>query len=776
MNAADGSPYWSGRANPFPPAAVATFPTPPSEVLTIETRAVREVDDFIDSYLRAAEARDGAAGPGDPPGGLPRGTGRICVIEGNYGTGKTHLALEMIRHIDDAHTRSEVDTRVFYCIAPGGSFLALYKGLVEDVIGYDEVQRRVREFYADIVANALRDRPFTGELVNRLERGDVFPEDVIERLGLREGELREELRRRLSSVTQDEAFTRALVLLVRGDLNKLAWEWLVGGSPSQVIREQGIEKRISTDVQALDALGVIALLYGRKNRRFVLIIDEFENLATSLNRSDAGKVQAFKQLIEVFRAAGALLVVCGLPDIFNILPRDTNRLDKTIIPSGLTEKELTWYIEGKQAPLAGERTLEPFTPKSVGYLVSMTGGTAREVVQLCYYAFERAAATGNKITPTDISLVARQRMPNDGIERARAEIEDVLSEQGWPNEHSVAVSQDADTLADFWVPGDEPGTGCSVILSASILEEAPAHELADQLRALKSDQPRREVILVVSGYLPADLRPAFEDALGAKYVIVYRSATFARDFALVIGDALGRMTQIGAHSQERSLKAEFDRLARQQANTLRVIQDLAGRTEERFNGLQASVTTARRQEGTAGETLSRVLPAHIDEIFSTAENSLNAYGGDIGEFTSEAFTIAAQEPGATYSLVQRFRDHPDAFTGIGVATYLSDLLRAFRSSVEGWMRGLTTRPRAEALGATEQDRLQRICRAYEALFRTVPLYRLDVLAEVTTLVASGQERTGSVLSARREAVRRVLDGLGNRVYQAASDPAAWGDP
>ena len=565
------------------------------------------------------------------------------------------------------------------------------------------------------------------------------------------------------------------MLLVRRDLNKLAWEWLAGGSPSQVLREQGIEKRISTDVQALDALGVIALLYGRKNRRFVLVIDEFENLATSLNRSDAGKIQAFKQLIEVFRAAGALLVVCGLPDIFNILPRDTNRLDKTIIPSALTEEELTWYIEGKQAPLAGERTLKPFTPKSVGYLISMTGGAAREVVQLCYYAFERATATGNRITPSDISAVARQRMPNDGIERARAEIEEVLSEQGWPNEHSVVVSQDADTIADFWVPGD----GRHRMLGHPVrfdTRRSTCPRLADQLRALKSNEPRREVILVVSGYLPADLRPAFDDALGAKYVIIYRSATFARDFALVISDALGRMGQIGAHSEVGNLKAELDRLARQQANTLRVIQDLAGRTEERFNGLQASVATARRQEGTAGEAASRILPVHIDEIFSTAENSLNAYGGDIGDVHERGFHHCRARAGATYSLVQRFRDHPDAFSGIGVATYLSDLLRAFRSSVEGWVRGLATRPRAETVGATERDRLQRMCRAYDALFRTVPLYRLDVLAEVTTLAASGQERTGSVLSARREALRRTLEGLGNRVYQAASDPAAWGDP
>src|SRR5205823_6660905 len=145
------------------------------------------------------------------------------------------------------------------------------------------------------------------------------------------------------------------------------------------------------------------------------------------------------------------------------------RLDKTIIPSGLTEEELTWYIEGKQAPLAGERVLEPFTPKSVGYLISMTGGAAPAGGPLCYLAFERAAETSKKIRASDISVVARQRMPNDGIERARAEIEEVLSEQGWPNEHSVVVSQDADTIADFWVPGDEPGTGCSVILSASIL-------------------------------------------------------------------------------------------------------------------------------------------------------------------------------------------------------------------------------------------------------------------------------------------------------------------
>jgi hypothetical protein len=774
MKAVDGSPPWFGLGNPFPPAAVATFINSPHAELTIRTQAVRDTEEFIDSYVRAA----GQGSDGDP-GNARRerlaGTGRVCLIEGNYGTGKTHLAIEALSHIAAASEAGDIDTRAFYRITPGASFLALYKELVE-TIGQSEIQRRVREFYADVVAKSLSELPYTDDLVSELERGDAHPEDVVAHYGLREGALREQLRLRLRSVTENESFSGALVLLLEPDIDVFAWDWLAGGLPSQVLNERGIGKRLSTDDEALEALGVIALLYGRKNRRFVLVIDEFEKLALTRDPFDASRAQAFKRLLEVFHAAGALLILCSLPDIFNILPRDPGRIDKLITPSPLDEADVRWYIEETQKISFGSRMLEPFTPKGIGSLVSIAGGVAREVVRLCYFAFARASLTGNTITASEINLVARAYLPNDGVERARSEIEEILYEQGWQAERNAVVGEDNGIAVDFWIPGSASGSGCAVIVSGSVLEAVNAQELAGQLLTLRSAEPPRLVILVIGGYLPDDERQVLANALRGESLVSYNPTTFTRDFSRAIRQAFERIGEPGAAEETRGLRAELNRMARQQLNTMRAIQDLAGRTEDRLNALQASVETARpRQEAPPGNPPDvGTLPVEVERIFSVAQSSLSAYGG-IDDFTTEAFAAAGQEPGATYPFVLRVRRDPDAFSGIGVATYLSDLLRSFRASVEDWSRRLesTTLTRGEGPTKAERERLQAICQAYNALYGAAPLFKLESLADVTAAAEGRQEGATAARSARRDALRRAFEGLGERVQQAASSAAGW---
>lgn len=761
-----GENSWQEIGNPFPHAAVARLRWPGSAALTIETPAVREAGQLVSGYLSVTRVPDSSGESGDHL----VGKGKVCVIEGDYGTGKTHLAQEMLTRAESARGENGTDTRVFYHVVPGGNFLSLYSGLMKDAIGQAEIVARVRETYADIVAEALQDRPYTSALVTQLLRDDVDPQVVIDRYGLKEGALRDQLRRRLSAVTRNETFSRALMLLLQRDLQEYAWEWLVGGIPGTILAERGVTEAIATDVDAMDALGVVARLYGRRNRRFILVIDEMEKLAAAWGSGDVAHGQAFKRLLEVFHATGALLIVCGLPDVFEVLPRDPGRVDAIIRPSALTVGEVRWFIGQTMRRATGRDALDPFTRESAEYMVALTGGVARDVLRLCYYAFTEAAETGEEVTPSTIRQVARYRIPNGGAERARSDIEEILMEQGWPADRHRLLGGESGAPVDFWIPAGGSGSGCAVLVSDSILEDEEARHLAGQAAAVVTGSSRRTAILVIGGYLPDRQRQLMSDVLGDQALVVYHARTFAREFAQALSQAMERVGGIRAISERsggrdtdeiRVLRAETERISRQQASTLRALQELL----QQSDALTAAVTELRRPTGPPAEA-GASLPIEVDSLFSRAKRSLDAYG-DVREFLDRTFEIAAREPGQRFPLTHRLRTG-DTFGPLGIATYLADLLAGFQSSVRSWLAAVG--PGGERVPSSDEwEWLHGICQTYDSLYGVAQVYRLDPLPDLINLGNGEDREVPPSRSARREELEAAFGDLGDRVYQAAME-------
>ena len=786
MAGVSGDNPWRGISNPFPSAAVAHVYATPPDVLTIETQAVRDARRVVTGYLNATRTPEAGNGPGggDGPGGHLIGKGAACVIEGDYGTGKTHLAMDLLARAEGARAVSGTDMRVFYQVVPGGTFTSLYTGLMKDHIGLGEMQSRVRECYSDIVADALRDRPFTEGLIDELRRGNVDPELVIDRYGLKEGALRDELRRQLREVTGNEAFGRALMLLLQPELGSLAWEWLVGGFPGTVLAERGITRPIATDIEAMDALGVVARLYGRRDRRFVLVIDEMEKLAADWD-SDVTHAQALKRLLEVFRVTGSLLVMCGLPDIFEILPPDPGRVDTVIHPSLLTADDVRWYIGQTLRRAAGGDGLAPFTGESADYIVYLTGGVARDVLRICYYAFEEAAETGEEITAEVLRQVARYRVPNVGAERARGDIAETLAEQGWPADRHRVLGALPGVVADFWIPRGEEGAGCAILVSDSVLEDREARSLAEQAKAAASGGAERAVILVVGGYLPDDRRRWLEAELGPHALVAYRVRTFGREFAQALETAMERIggprprraapavpdapgvpaaggIQAVPDSDEiRTLRAETRRIARRQDSTLRAVEELLRQSES----LTDAVAQLRAGPAPAEQTRPG-LPAELETLFSRARSSLEAYG-DVRGFLEKTFQIAARQPGERFPLTHRLR-RPDAFSPIGIAEYLSDLLGGFRSSIQSWLAAVRPGPdRDGAPTAGEREWLRGICQTYDSLYGVAQVYKLDPLPDMIDLDDGRERAVRPSRSERREELEAAFADLGDRVHHAA---------
>ncbi|GAB3932815.1 hypothetical protein GCM10027614_02680 [Micromonospora vulcania] len=198
---------------------------------TVVTAAIRDATDHLDDYLRT-------------------GDGAVVAVVGDYGTGKTHLAVELLAH---ARRVTGAAGRATYLDAPGDTFLSLH-----------------RRFLTQLSREAVRD------LLVRYRTAPEAPAsaDSTDRLVLR-------LREELSEVTTDPAFGTALALLLDPATEAAAWDWLSGNPPGPTLIAAGVAPSADVEATAVEAMGVLALLYGRRHERFVLVLDELDKILTA---------------------------------------------------------------------------------------------------------------------------------------------------------------------------------------------------------------------------------------------------------------------------------------------------------------------------------------------------------------------------------------------------------------------------------------------------------------------------------------------------------------
>jgi hypothetical protein len=311
------------------------------------------------------------------------------------------------------------------------------------------------------------------------------------------------------------------------------------------------------------------------------------------------------------------------------------------------------------------------------------------------------------------------------------------------------------------------------LIGDSILDDHQAGIAVDRISRVRASGSGRAIIQVVSGYLPIEARKRIEEALKGQSLIVYSPRTFADDFPRVLSVVVSRTVGKAVASSPSGgiefqiLREETERLVRQQATMMRLIQESANRDEQLLGAVHRTLTAAVGMPGAPGAHEVADLPAVLEEMFGHAERSLTAYG-DVSRLVDDTFGVAAEEPGTPFSLVYRLRD-PDAFSPIGVTAYLTDLLRGFRRRVREWLGPPGTAPRqADRPTAREREWLRGICQTYDALYGVAPLFKLDKLPEITSPPGAEQEQFSHVgRTTRHESLRDAFDGLGDRVYEAA---------
>ncbi|MFD4237476.1 hypothetical protein [Streptomyces sp. NPDC058542] len=654
------------RGNPFPVSAVARHSPSDGADFSIATPAVRQALDHVRTFLSASGE------PSDAP--RSGGSGHVIAVVGEYGTGKTHLTIELLRWIQE---HGGGTTHTLYVDAPSDTFQALYKDRFFPKLDKDDVRRRVTEYYADVVAEELADSPLTADAARMLRDRRLNPQEVVRRLGLSESGFLQALRARLGHITEHSDFGTALALFLRPEFEAAVWEWLAGHPADPVLRERGVVRTIDTDISALEAIGVFAFLYGRQGHRFVLAVDEFEKVLSRGTRSaqHEGSVLAFKKLLEVFAQTRSLLILSGLPDFVEILPADAQqRISCLVRPTALSVEDTRGYIRHALGRTGGPpggghgADLGPFSEEVIAYLVELAGGNARKVIRLCYHAYQAAATAGTDITRAMIREVARDQFEASSPQDVRAEIVRVLDSGGWAfelNHRFETAGESGDSgssggprepgaAVDFWLPVGGEGAGLGIVLSQSILNDEEALRVAGQGEAASAAASGPSfVVLVVNGYLAENLSETATEPF--ERVFGYAPRRFPDDFAAAVKGLMQRLEATFNDDRISLIESRMNQLMRQTSGVRSSLDDIGNRLTSPALLERAVTRGVRRAFSAVGERESAgevLLPPDISLPFQQAAAELRAWREIADTLIDSAFEDDDRRPHFLPSLVK----------------------------------------------------------------------------------------------------------------------------
>lgn len=763
-------------ANPFSPSAIARVTEFDAKTVTISTPAIREAISVLEHYLASQSEETTAADPGN-----------VIAIVGEHGTGKTHLLVELLRHANKtANKTAGTTTHALYLDAPAATFVTLYQRFVQQ-LDLDDVRDRVREYYADIVANALGGSKFTADVAARLRRGELDPVETIERLSLMESSFLQEVQRKLRDITDNKAFGTALTLLLRNGFDDAVWEWLSGHHPDQILVDRGITTAINSETAALEAMGVFALLYGHRNHRFIVAIDELDKILLASSRSDDTAIAAFKKLLEVFAAARALLVLAGLPDYRDVLGADAlQRIGRIIEVSALTTENTIDFIRATQQQAFGKPQLAPFTTDTVRYLVKITDGTARKIVRLCHHLYRKAIDERTEVTDAMVRQVARTQSNLPSIETVRGEVRQVLEAQGLRYFRNHLVGRDPHSRVDYWVPVGDQHAGYAILLTESVLALAESESLTNRAMSIRNAVADVETVLVVVGYLPSDMAAELSDEFPIE-PLVYDYRTFNEALAAIVSARTLVLEEEASDNLTAVIQRRLERMSRQQTNTQKLIERLATHLDDWQSSADRQFTTIRHElgeisnafyatdstrsaGGRTGPGSPRRLPPEVDRLFEQAVAVLGAVDR-MDMVLHEPFTTAEQEFPAAIDPKARLRARlrsPELVQAMGVAVLLQKLVTVFRDSVNDWYRSYSLDNQGQ-LASADRTRLGALCQTYDALYEQLPVFQLDKLERFTTYPereSYGDPVDQKTRSNRTIEVQEVVSRLGARIQSA----------
>lgn len=770
MEGRDGS--HPATTNPFSSTAAARIAG--SDAVTVMTPAIRSATVELEAYLQSIRS-----------GPRPAGTaGDVMAVIGDHGTGKTHLAAHLLHR-----ARELVGTTGYtgFLEAPGaGGFVALYRRFVADLPRAD-VRERIRDYYADVVADAMDESSsITADIANRLRAGELDPVGIVQGFGLTDSVLIRTLRDRLSGITDNESFGTALSLLLRPEFETEVWNWFLGFPPHAILVERGIAEAVDNDDAALEVLGVFAMLYARRQRPLVLVIDELNKLMPEAPGERENALIAFHKMLAVFAEANAFLVISVLPEFMEQLSSDLiDRIGHKVAMSVLDGPAVQRFIEESQERVGGVRQLSPFSVDTAAYIAAIGDGSPRRIVRLCHDCYRRWAEAGGEIDgEIDEAMVreaARSQIDIPTLDVARNKVRRTLHNQGYGFRQDYVVGQLGMPPVDFWITVDDSTGGCAVILVEAVLSHDDVVELKQHIAQIRAVSQDNEVLMVLLGNRLPAYAADLQELLRAE-PISYDRRSFEDDLAAAVKAVVSGLLNLADDEGLGLVRSRVDRIGRQQSHTQESVEALATQVEGMQTATQDRMSAIQQELRSLSESLLQLvapeaatplptrpnLPPETAEIFAGALAQL----GDVERVDpvlAQAFAPvqrSGQAPNPLVAVQARLRRR-EVYSALGVAVFLQKLVAAFRDAIALWHESL---PAGAAVTVADRERLDDVCRAYDSAYGFVPRVPMTDLRDLTE-PATGAERPSSAHRADQFA---IFDDLGTTVRRTVISELAAG--
>ncbi len=587
------------KSNPFPQDPVAAD--------SVERLAdFRDTQCYHDAQQKLEIYREGFFRP------LP---GMAMGIRGEYGSGKTHLVLQLIEHFNEAnspqfktiYSKAEfTDVRDFYIkqfarkieyddlrdvFAMHVAKRMRMKGSAESSTG----PKTLTQIAIDEVRTLLLDNP--QGVLNLLEE-DLLPGGNLS------DEVNAEVKGSAKGVATD--FFRAYAKLIDPILARIALRWIQGEVLTiGEMKDIGLQTNsISSPDDAREALRFLLAAFKRADYGIMFCLEEFERPV--LRGTVVEKQASFgllKDLAEIFKGTGHALIVSGVSEAWDNLPSDVlDRIKRTdTIQVSFTEPEARGVLNA-YALTVNQSVDEMFGPEALSLLFDVSKLNARRLLSLSHHAYE---AADGKIAKEHVEK-ATNRVLSDPtrLDNLEKKIESIAISQGL----TVGRRGELDgSLYDFLL-GDLEDPFMVIEIKKSIFklgEIEAARTIAASSEVLKRNHPRTRLCVVVVGYSTIEVREHLSKVVDR--VFYYDEEKFQTEFEGFLKSVAESTVQVKERDvQEKDYRILDQRLDELQKNRQAELEQIKAALEalQKETSRKYEETSEKRRTDKLVEALS----------------------------------------------------------------------------------------------------------------------------------------------------------------------------